>query len=383
MSIVFDAKLPPNTAQTHVLIAGVGDYPHLLGGSKFNQQPAANSFGLRQLTSPQVSAAAFANWLPTLVNKKAPLGTVDLLLSPIKYVDGSGNHLIVDPPTMAGLKTAFREWSRRSDANSANVAIFYYCGHGMEKEATTILLPSDFGNPAEANISANMIDFDLTYSCNLLESSARTQLYLIDACRETPTQLLALRTSPTSLISTMKLQQQPRDALVIKATNTGWQAHGDPGTISFFTQALLTCLQKVGARGRNGARWEVATSSLGQAMKYFLQRMKRPGLPSLLCDVAGRSNFDTAIHTLPGAAYVMSSIDCDPEVALAEAQFAIRDGTVPIDSRNTPLPEPYEVDIPAGEYDIEVKFAADKFVSKVCRQLMQPPFTPCTLEVDR
>jgi len=38
--------------------------------------------------------------------------------------------------------------------------------------------------------------------CNLLESSARSQLYFADACAYTPTELLALRTKPTALIST-------------------------------------------------------------------------------------------------------------------------------------------------------------------------------------
>jgi hypothetical protein len=383
MSIVFNANYPINVAQTHVLVIGVGEYLHLLRGSKFDREPAVNSFGLSQLTSPPISAAAFANWLPNLANKKAPVGTVELLLSPADYTDGHGNSLAVDLPTMANVKAAFRAWSQRTDANSANVAIFYYCGHGLEKEGTTILLPCDFGTPAEANISANMIDFDLTFNCNLLESRAKTQLYLVDSCRETPTQLLALRTSPTALISTTKLQQLPRDAPVIKATNSGLRAHGDPGNISFFTTALLNCLQKVGARGQNGGKWEVTTSSLGQAMKYCLQRMKRPGLGPLVCDVGGKSNFDTIIHTFSYPAYVMSSIDCDPDKALSEAQFTIRKGAVTVESRKTPCPDAYEVDILAGQYDIDVGFAAAQFVSKVCPQLMQPPFTPCTVDVDK
>ena len=224
-----------------------------------------------------------------------------------------------------------------------------------------------------------MIDFDLTYECNLLESGAATQLYLIDACRETPTDLLALRTTPTALISTLKLQQQRRDAPVIKATNRGAKAHGSTGKVSFFTQALLDCLEKVGARGQNAGQWEVTTSSLGLAMKWKMQRMKPSGVPPLVCDVAGRSNFDSILHTFNGPALVMSAIDCHPDLALSAAQLFIRNGP----SRSTPVPEPWEIDLAAGQYDVEARFSGPPYVNKVRQQLMQPPFTPCTLEVDK
>jgi len=382
MSLIFDATLPPTSAQTHALVIGIDDYPHLLGGSKSRQQPAANSFGLSQLTSPGVSASAFVNWLSTLANRKAPLGTVDLLLSPGTHINTAGQRAPVDLPTMANIKSAYRAWIAKTNANSTNVAIFYYCGHGLEKEGATILLPSDFGDPSEANISERMIDFSLTYDCTLLESRAETQLFLIDACRETPLQLLALRTTPTALVSTTKLQQQPRDAPIFQAANSGLQAHGQTGQISFFTEALIACLSKFGARGKNNNKWEVSTNSLGQAMKCYMRRLKRAGLPPLVCDVgAGMSNFDSVIHYLSGQVYVMSSVDCDPDAALAHAEITINDGAAAIHSRNNPQPEPFEFDVPAGQYDVQVHFPAQNFTDKNCPQLMQPPFTPCTIEV--
>jgi Caspase domain len=382
MSLVFDAALPPTSAQTHALVIGIDDYPHLLGGSKSQQQPAVNSFGLPQLTSPRVSASAFVNWLPSLGNRKAPLGTVDLLLSPGIHIDIAARRVAVDLPTMANIKAAYKAWVAKTTANSKNIAVFYYCGHGLEKEGTTILLPSDFGDPSEANISERMIDFSLTYDCTLLETSAGTQMFLIDACRETPLQLLALRTSPTALISTTKLQQQPRDAPIFQSANSGLQAHGQPGQISFFTDALIACLSKFGARGKNNNKWEISTSSLGQAMKWYMRRLKPVGLPPLVCDVgAGKSNFDSVIHSFLGQAYVMSSVDCDPDAALAHAEITINDGGAALHSRNNPQPEPFEFDVPAGQYDVQVHFPAQNFTDKNCAQLMQPPFTPCTVEV--
>jgi hypothetical protein len=117
-------------------------------------------------------------------------------------------------------------------------------------------------------------------------------------------------------------------------------------------------------------------------MKYYMQRIKLVGLEPLVCDVGGRSNFDTAIHSFSGRAYVMASIDCYPYSALQAARFFIRREGLVVGSRETPYPEPYDLDIPAGQYDIEARFDVAAFASKVCPQLMQPPFTPCTVEVD-
>jgi hypothetical protein len=44
---------------THVLVIGAGQYPHLIGG----EAPAQKTDGLRQLSSPPMSARAFAEWM--------------------------------------------------------------------------------------------------------------------------------------------------------------------------------------------------------------------------------------------------------------------------------------------------------------------------------
>jgi len=103
-----------------------------------------------------------------------------------------------------------------------------------------------------------------------------------------------------------------------------------------------------------------------------------------VCDVRGQSNFDTVIHTFPGRAYVMSTIDCEPDAALPVARLSIRNsGAEPLLVRSKPAPEVWEVDLIAGSYDIEATFAKPPYHNKVLQQLMHPPFTPCTVEVDK
>src|ERR1043165_1192293 len=68
----------------HAFIVGVGDYPHLIGGTG---HPAVSNFGLKRLTTTILTAKKIANWL--LVNQSSlavPLGSIELLLSPTQFV---------------------------------------------------------------------------------------------------------------------------------------------------------------------------------------------------------------------------------------------------------------------------------------------------------
>lgn len=380
MSIVFNAGLPPGARQTHALVIGISDYLHLPNGSQYAVQPAKNTFGLKALDSPHRSAVAIANWLENLSNKQTPIGTIEAVLSPTPYTNAKGQQVIVDIASMKNITNAFTAWSQRANANPDNLALFFFCGHGFEREVI-MLLPADFANPAVGNVALNMIDFTTSRLDNLRECNAKTQLYLLDACRENTYDLMRLKATPTALISTLKIQQPPRDSPVLMSANSGTKAHASPGQISYFTQALLECLQKFGARGQNAGVWEVSTSSLGTAMKHYMGRMKVPGIPPLVCDVSGQSNFDTAMHRFTGKAYVMSLIDCDPQAALPAAQLSVCDGTSAPELRQVLGPDPWEIDLTAGQYDVSVAFAVPPYRNKQLKQLMQPPHTPCTLDV--
>jgi hypothetical protein len=381
MSIVLNRGIEPGRPQTHVLVVGVGAYPHLNGGSESNTRPAVNSYGLEQLSSPPISAAAFTDWLPNLDNGGAPLGTVEVLLSPGEYVRSSGEKEAVDIPTMANLLKAYPRWLERVNSHVENIGIFYFCGHGLEKHGKTMLLPSDFGDPSIVNVNLNVIDFSVTYDCTLLESTASRFLFLIDACRETTLEVLTSRTSPTALLDSLKLKTKEIDAQILSSSNPGGQSHAIPGRVSFFTEALLESLQKFSAPAKNNRRWQVTTSSLGTAMKERMRRMQVPGPKKVRCHVGGQSNFDTVVHTFTGDAHVMSCVDCDPDTALEHAELMIDDGNGRVFERKIPVAVPYEDVIPAGQYNIGATFPAHQFTNATTPQLMVPPYTRCTVEV--
>jgi hypothetical protein len=93
----------------HALIIGVGEYPHLIGGSG---SVASDPFGLSQLTSPPPTALAIADWLMTSFhNPDCPLGSVELLVSspsPMELENkGTGP---LQRATMSNIQESIKKW---------------------------------------------------------------------------------------------------------------------------------------------------------------------------------------------------------------------------------------------------------------------------------
>ena len=280
MPTIFPAARPDgSTPQTHALVVGVNDYPHLLNGSLHDEEPAAATMGLRQLTSPVVSAAAVADWLTTgYINPDVPLGSIELLLSPPPAGTAAG-----DGATMENIKTGFDAWFGRCDQSPDNIALFYFCGHGLDAEVL-VLLASDFGK-SRSRLWENSIDFNGTFDA-MGECRAKTQCYFIDACRSTPIELLRQRgrVAAQPLRSPTTLSFPPRDAPVYLATPFGQKA-GPANGVSFFTAALLACLGRLGAARRVGTDWVVTTASLRTALPVLMGRTHNGQNQRLHCDV--------------------------------------------------------------------------------------------------
>ena len=382
MSLVYSSNLPAGQRQTHALVIGVGDYPHLRGGTLFQTQPASVTFGLGQLTSSVVSAQEFANWLRTsLSNPTAPLGSVELLLSPTAYQPpGAAPSEKVDAASMQNIKTAFTSWYGRSNANKDNVAIFYYSGHGMESEIM-VLLPEDFG-ASPLNPWDNAIDFTATWY-GMAECAAKTQCYFLDACREKSIDLLKTSKVDAHALKTTQLVTFPeRDGYVLKAAPMGRQAHGPPSGVSYFTEALIACLKGVGASHKAGSKWIITTDSLTGAAVRYMKRMKIPGAPKVACSKGGDSNFTTDIHELNDPALVMASIECNPSTALSTAQLAAASASNPAKVRGPGSADAWDVELETGQWDISAQFPGGGYKNATQQGLLAyPPFFPCKLDV--
>ena len=161
---------------------GIGQYPHLIGGDA----PAQKTDGLRQLSSPPISARAMAEWL--LQDYHCPgkeLASLSLLTSEPEsapFIDPkTGTVRNVPIAETATIVAAVKEWKRRGDSSADNRLIFYYCGHGISEGDDMALLAREFSldddNPLESALDfRKLVD-------GLRKCQASQQIFLVDACR--------------------------------------------------------------------------------------------------------------------------------------------------------------------------------------------------------
>jgi hypothetical protein len=386
MTLVFGQSQPVNQPQTHLLVVGVGRYLHL-GGAK----PTPNLPPLGQLASPPVSARAFADWFTGGAtaaaakhhNPDAPLGSVELLLSDAtsqQYATPTGA-VMVEDCTMLNIERAFNEWFARCDAHQDNVAIFYFCGHGLQKD-TPVLLAEDFGrNPNNPWLTA--IDFERTYR-GMAQCRARTQYYIVDSCRQWTRSLLEDLDVQGQTLKRAKVgEQRPRTAPRLFATANGLPAFGDTGGVSRLTSALISCLNGAGADRRNG-RWVVDTTHLGVAVYTLIewQNADRPADSHQIADASGGelSAGLRVLHVLRGeeVPVVWVTCCCEPDAATTAATFYARRGDR---MERAPQRGRWTLELEGGTYEIGADFTDGEYVGDAMEEYLRPPVRLIELEV--
>jgi hypothetical protein len=395
MTLLYNARLAEEDSQTHALIIGVNAYPHMPGGQKEDAAPAPKHFGLSQLTSPVASAAALTNWLLEHHNNpNARLGSIELLLSPGKYTPSgeaaiklgstAGTSITVDEGTFDAIEKATGRWYIRANKHRDNVALFYFCGHGLEA-SDRYLLPADFGaNPL--NWTANIINLTETYN-NMDRCLAKTQCFFIDACRDHPQELqaqAALTSVGRPLIGPQPGSILDRDWRIYHAAAPGQSAAGPPNRESYFTWALLACLAGMGAREQTGIYAPVDHDSLGSALRELIDRLAEEKQLPLRCAVGGDLllPFPADLHLATTPVDVLTIIQCQPANAHRVAQLALVDSAGTNASRKQPGEQPWRLIVKAGECSVEAKFdPAHPFADFADKAVVGPPVYKLPLQI--
>lgn len=350
-----DASAQP---RTHALVIGVGHYAHLPGGGATT---TATTLGLGQLASPPISAVRLARWLlDEYNNAQAPLGSVDLLLS---AVPGSPPPpWPVEGATLASIRAAYKRWLARCDLNAGNLALFYYCGHGVEGPDRLAVLCEDFGADPDL-VFGHAIDFVRAQS-GMGSCKAGTRLFIADACREVRKEALAqLDFAPVVLrdtrIADLARHEEPR----LYATGRDRRAFGRSGEPSLFLEALLSALSGGAAEPGPGGQWTVTIGRLISQTALALERLtNKPGVPAQASTGDGSYAGNTVLHVLPTAPMVRVRVTCDPNAANATAQFALHAGrSIPF--ARAPMPGEWAIEVPARFYDAEASFAAGRYTT--------------------
>src|SRR6201989_3025186 len=134
-------------------------------------------------------------------------------------------------------------------AQGADVALFFYAGHGIAISGTNYLLPVDADIKSEMDVNLGAaINIDLTLDQTM--SDAKVKLVFLDACRDNPFAAKIKSNSATRSVSVqtgLAEMKSGEGTLIAFATGPGQTAlDGQEGTNSPFTRALLAHITQPG-----------------------------------------------------------------------------------------------------------------------------------------
>src|SRR5215472_16146148 len=292
-------------------IIGVGDYPHLTGGNKSLTQ---HHEGMRQLSSPPVSARAIAEWfISEYNNPDRQLASVELLLS-----ERSKPQVFRNPNTQKefeireakyeNVSKAIGRWLARGAIDEKNLLIFYICGHGTAKGSDVSLLFSDYGENPNAPLE-HCMDF-CQFRLGMSYRLPRQQVYFIDSCRANSDTLI------TSFGYAGRVPVQPgseaaAESPVFYATLLGDETYSRRNQVSVFTDAIIKGFRGSGSDDSEGTG-RVTTTRLKEAIEYHVRQTILPGTAKApVPPIDGFTTFD--LHHLKGEPTVPVLVTCQPE----------------------------------------------------------------------
>jgi caspase domain-containing protein/uncharacterized protein DUF4189 len=139
----------------------------------------------------------------------------------------------------AAVDQAIQDFGRQ--IQGADVAMFYYAGHGVQVHGSNYLVPVNANPVREADVDFQMVDVNLVLN-QMNGSGTHLNLVILDACRNNPFGGRGLRATSGGLAQL----RAPDGTLISYATQPGNVAQdGDDGH-SPYTKALATTMKREG-----------------------------------------------------------------------------------------------------------------------------------------
>jgi uncharacterized caspase-like protein len=188
-----------------------------------------------------VGNAAYRN-VPQLPNPAIDAKAIASVLRSVGFDVVEGTNLTRDKMTEKLL-----DFGKK--AEGADVAVFFYAGHGIAVNNTNYLLPIDADLKSEMDVKLGAaINVDLTLEQTMAD--AKVKLVFLDACRDNPFAARirsAKATRSVSVNSGLAEMKSGEGTLIAFATGPGQTAlDGDVGNHSPFTRALISNIAKPG-----------------------------------------------------------------------------------------------------------------------------------------
>lgn len=209
----------PRVSQSNATVTG-RRVALVIGNSEYKNVPV--------LSNPQRDAALVANTL-----KRIGFETVTLQMNLGRDA----------------LTNALRDFAQQ--AESADWAMIYYAGHGMEVAGTNYLIPIDARIVADRDIGFEAVPLDQVR--NVVNRAKRLRLIILDACRDNPfaNQMRRTMTVASRSVSRGLASVEPEaGTLIVYAAKDGETAMDGTGTNSPFAAAFVKNLQTPGLEVR-------------------------------------------------------------------------------------------------------------------------------------
>jgi hypothetical protein len=253
------------------------------------------------------SAYVNATPLPNPVNDAGAIAKA-LTSSGFEVVLG----LDLDKPAFDG---KVREFARVLEG--ADVALFFYAGHGLQVAGRNYLVPIDAKLQKERDLDFEGLSVDFILKQMELERENKTNIVFLDACRDNPLARNLARSMGTRSASVGKGLAQVETGVgtfIAYSTQPGNVALDGKGSNSPFTEALLKGVQ---AEGRN------LTAVMVDVRKDVLAATQGKQVPWDHSSLTGDFYFHLAAApgAIPGGGAVAPSPDIQERLRLLEEEL--------------------------------------------------------------
>ncbi|KJC59497.1 peptidase [Bradyrhizobium sp. LTSPM299] len=196
-------------------------------------------------------------------------------------------------------------------AQGADIAVFYYAGHGIAIGGTNYLLPVDADIKSEMDVKLGAaINIDLTLDQTM--SDAKVKLVFLDACRDNP---FAAKIKSNSATRSVNVQtglaemKSGEGTLIAFATGPGQTAlDGQEGTNSPFTRALVDNIAQPGVeiqqamtKVRAQVNEETNKGQLPWGHTNLIGAVYLNGAPAPASSAAAAPSAPSAVAAVPGS----------------------------------------------------------------------------------
>jgi len=365
--------------QTHAFVVGIGHYRNLPGGGGRADELG---LGLTQLSSPPISARAFTDWLlHEHHNPQAPLGSVELLISDDlsnTYTLPNGTVKVIEVAKISNIERAFTRWYDRCNRHANNVAIFFFCGHGLSVRGDRLLLAEDIAsNPLQP--LAQSINLDAMHR-GMYMCRAETQSFFIDACQMQPYDVqgmlnIGAKEFITVLPGFQRPSASPWDAPIYNASMPGHLAYGRANEMTLFTRNLLLALGGLSSEKlQSTGQWTVTTGRLSTIVNDLVARAAAiAGLPQQSTTTGTLIGRNT-LHICVDTPKVPIQLTLAPTEAYDLAELHLESMFDPARHyHRPPAPREWATEVYADMYHLSADFQAGRYQRIYTPIVVAPP----------